>query len=261
MKINLKPKRAKENLIQLKSILTTKNVDKWLAGAVLFFGIFGIVFGFAHFKGLIRKPFLPTPNNQQLNLNTNNNQADLLGLSQKDTDQDGLSDYDEIYIHATSPYLEDSDSDGLDDQKEIARGSDPNCPAGQNCLGFSELESGVSASDTNVPVSGVPILQGEASVSQLRDLLRNAGMSEEMLSDLSDEEILSAYQEVLGQSGSSGSSQSSQTVTLPVQQIEDLTPDQIRQLLREQGVSEENLSQISDAELMNLVKETLEEVQ
>ena len=119
----------------------------------------------------------------------------------------------------------------------------------------------MSASDTNVPVSGVPILQGEASVSQLRDLLRNAGMSEEMLSDLSDEEILSAYQEVLGQSGSSGSSQSSQTVTLPVQQIEDLTPDQIRQLLREQGVSEENLSQISDAELMNLVKETLEEVQ
>ncbi len=52
----------------------------------------------------------------------------------KDTDRDGLSDYSELYVYHTSPYLADTDSDGILDAIEIAQGSDPNCPEGTVCV-------------------------------------------------------------------------------------------------------------------------------
>jgi hypothetical protein len=61
-------------------------------------------------------------------------------LKQKDTDHDGLSDYAEIYIYHTSPYLADSDSDGIPDAIEIAQGTDPNCPQGQVCGGIANAD-------------------------------------------------------------------------------------------------------------------------
>lgn len=58
----------------------------------------------------------------------------LEALQKKDTDQDGLSDYAEIYLYKTSAYLPDTDSDGVTDAIEIAQGTNPNCPEGTNCL-------------------------------------------------------------------------------------------------------------------------------
>ncbi len=55
-------------------------------------------------------------------------------LMNRDTDGDGLSDYDELYKYHTSPFLKDSDSDGIDDKKEIENKTDPNCPEGKNCF-------------------------------------------------------------------------------------------------------------------------------
>jgi hypothetical protein len=44
-----------------------------------------------------------------------------------DTDSDGLNDYDEVFVHSTSPANADSDSDGLNDYSEIhTHGTDPN---------------------------------------------------------------------------------------------------------------------------------------
>jgi hypothetical protein len=42
-----------------------------------------------------------------------------------DADSDGLSDYDEIYVHDTDPTRADSDSDGLTDPEELNLGTDP----------------------------------------------------------------------------------------------------------------------------------------
>lgn len=42
-----------------------------------------------------------------------------------DTDDDGLSDFDEVNTYATDPLDADSDDDGLDDGFEIAAGTDP----------------------------------------------------------------------------------------------------------------------------------------
>ena len=94
------------------------NVEKWLSGAILFFGFFGLVFGILRFNGLIQSPYVTTSVNTLPTINLNlSAQNDVLGLSTRDTDQDGLSDFDEINIYQTSPYLKDSDSDGVDDQR------------------------------------------------------------------------------------------------------------------------------------------------
>ncbi|MEI7512705.1 MAG: hypothetical protein WCK01_04600 [Candidatus Uhrbacteria bacterium] len=68
----------------------------------------------------------------------------------RDTDRDGLSDYAEINLHKTSPYLADTDSDGIPDAIELAQGMDPNCPKGQNCGGIAnaDLQPSVNSSSS-----------------------------------------------------------------------------------------------------------------
>ncbi len=48
--------------------------------------------------------------------------------SSKDTDEDALSDYEEIYFWFTDPTTADSDRDGMKDGKEIIAGRSPNGP-------------------------------------------------------------------------------------------------------------------------------------
>ncbi len=45
-----------------------------------------------------------------------------------DTDGDGLSDGDEIFLYGTNPLSRDTDGDGVDDDVEIANGTDPRTP-------------------------------------------------------------------------------------------------------------------------------------
>nr|WP_069131084.1 OmpA family protein [Rhodohalobacter halophilus] len=47
-------------------------------------------------------------------------------LMERDSDGDGLSDYDEIYVHGTNPLDPDTDGDGLTDYEEVnTYGTDP----------------------------------------------------------------------------------------------------------------------------------------
>ena len=224
-----------------------KRIDKLLSGAVLFFGLAAIVLGFFQFKYNIGKYFLPKKTQVDFE---QQQQADLLGLRQKDTDQDGLSDYDEFYIYNSSPYLKDTDSDGIDDPTEVARGSDPTCPKGENCLStLSDLSSNPATADDL-------LLNSQLSIPQLRQLLIQAGMTPEELVQFSDEELLAIYQEVVSQ-GQLESVQPAQTIALPTSNIEDLTPIQLRQLLSQAGISNEILDSVTDEELMQLVAEIL----
>ena len=49
-----------------------------------------------------------------------------LNATHGDTDSDGLTDWGELYLYYTSPFLNDTDNDGTTDLWEITYGSDPN---------------------------------------------------------------------------------------------------------------------------------------
>ena len=145
-------------------------------------------------------------------------------LKNQDTDNDGLSDFEELNFYMTSPYLEDTDSDGISDKVEIESGSNPNCGPGQNC---NQLDVVASSNDNDLqraleklqveneseiypeikPVDSTiinddsieGILQGNISPDDLRSILREAGIEEEMVQSFSDEELLNLYNETLSE--------------------------------------------------------------
>jgi len=47
-------------------------------------------------------------------------------LDDMDTDNDGLNDYDELFVYYTNPFVNDTDNDGVTDWEEVQTGSDPN---------------------------------------------------------------------------------------------------------------------------------------
>jgi len=189
--------------------------------AVSFLAIFAVlVIGLwaAQFKQRINEPF-----NSNINGNTSsaggvnsNNEADLRLI---DTDSDGLSDWDELNLYQTSPYLEDSDSDSLTDKNEINNNTDPNCPMGRDCneavagtvdqnvadnsqnkinnnLNLANPANNENASSTGA-VNQENIFQGNADAATLRKLLLDSGMDEAILSQISDEDLLKSYQQTL----------------------------------------------------------------
>ena len=134
-------------------------------------------------------------------------------LQTKDTDNDSLSDYDELYIYYTSPFLEDTDGDGINDAQEIKNGTDPKCPEGQMCnqpMTFSSSTvpgevvtpdmiqidtSTPSASDSNMQ----SLLSGQSDPKVLRQMLIDSGMDKATLDKISDADLLKSYQDTLTQ--------------------------------------------------------------
>lgn len=135
-------------------------------------------------------------------------------LKNRDTDGDGLSDYDEIYVYHTSPYLEDSDSDGISDKKEVDQGTDPNCPQGKDCTALETttspatlptqalststqlaLPSDLAGSSSTAELQNT--LNGQADAATLRKLLISSGASKSDLDKISDSDLMQSYQESL----------------------------------------------------------------
>lgn len=173
----------------------------------------------------IKSPFYSDDSVQDNLTDVNSAESDIARLQAQDTDLDGLSDYDELNIYQTSPYLPDSDSDGFSDKEEIDSGNDPNCPAGQECR-----TDKVAPLNTNPPPLDVPGF----SPGQL-DSGKGAGQS------------------IIG----SGEALSPEIV----QQFQDLSAEEIRQLLKSSGqLTEEQikqLEQIDDQTLLEIYKEVL----
>lgn len=66
----------------------------------------------------------------------------------KDSDQDGISDFDELNIYGTDPFSADTDQDGFTDGAEILSGFDPLDPASETAVTFeSPKERGVVRED------------------------------------------------------------------------------------------------------------------
>ena len=219
-----------ENNESVKAHYSTLPRSQKIAVAVLaFFAVFVIIIWSMQIRDNIFSPL-----DRSKNYSTNNsentqctgpecaaNQELASDLMNQDTDSDGLSDWEELTIYKTSPYLEDSDSDGINDKDEIDAGDSPLCKKGDACdtgakaSANTTSEEPASAATTQlipgldesqVPLSESAeevllreILQGQGDATTLRQLLIQAGMDERILNQLSDEELLNSYQQVLNQ--------------------------------------------------------------
>ncbi len=195
------------------------------------FGILTVGMGLIQMRNTIYNPFVIKPSgivNSQAFLD------DSVRLQQIDTDNDTLSDYDELQFYNTSPYLPDTDSDGIDDNVEIADGTDPLCPEGQNCDVLL---------DSNTPqeedVSGESPISTESGAGDFLDLLANSATSAEESSAGTAEDGTLTEEDMNAQLDTIMSS-----------------PELLRQLLLSTGqITEEQLAGVTDEELLNLVQE------
>lgn len=167
----------------------------------------------------------------------NNQTANDLALKNKDTDADGLNDYDELNLYKTSPYLADSDSDGDKDGDEVKKGADPNCPQGRTCFNASLGENGAA--------SGTPVLS--------TDILNNLSNQSQALNNL-----LNNAAQPANSAGGPAAGQGTENLTADqLQAFKNIDAASLRQLLIEAGLPKETLDRISDTELMRSYGETL----
>ncbi len=245
--------------------------EKWLTVAILSVAAVAVFFGYFQLSGSIGKPFssvlsAKNTNSESEQCADGNCQNSVGSQSMIDTDSDGLLDYEELTIHKTSPYLEDSDSDGMDDKYEVDMGYDPNCPGKDFCFttgstdGENSVQSIVPTFQSTVPTTGVTT----PNVSVIRDIFKASGIPEDELNKLTDEQILTLYdQMVASQTGetadsSSASSGSDSTASGSVDDLKNLTGAQIRELLIAQGLPESVLTGISDDDLKTMFLSQLE---
>lgn len=279
-----------------------------VAMAVLLFLIVGtLVFGIASLSANVRLPFTrPLQGSTNAQRTSSFSETDTKQpasvqdsfdaqqqeqfLKGKDTDGDTLTDYDELRMYHTSPYVKDTDSDGYDDKTEVATGHDPTCPSGKVCKG---AEPFVQASTSSIPFAGRGLsdlspsgnsAQEQARMQQalaqleslnpqqIRALLRENGVPEGQLQGIDDATLVALYQKSLSdlklgkrQLQNSDSSQSqglSESELLLLTSPTSTTPQQIREFLKKSGrISEEQLQRIDDGTLKKLYLESLAEAQ
>ena len=194
-----------------------------------FLGLGGVVLGFLSFGANIRRPF-------DIQLAKSANEAPYLTLDQKeakekelqktrDSDTDGLSDYDELYVFRTSPYISDTDSDGIDDKTEAFAGTNPNCPEGKTCSVTIVASDAANTASTPLDLSnpllgsvsaGSDIAQSinspediqayvqSITAAQIRSALEAAGTPKDKLDAITDEQMKKLFEQTITDANASG---------------------------------------------------------
>lgn len=124
----------------------------------------------------------------------------------RDTDRDGLTDFDELYIYGTSSYLPDTDGDGLSDGKEVQIRTNPLCAEGTDCgqsleatQFFTSSTASTTPPDLQAPATA-PINNLEQAIkdpTQVRAMLIGAGVKKEIVDKYSDAELMQLIAEMM----------------------------------------------------------------
>lgn len=165
----------------------------------------------------------------------------------RDSDDDGLNDYQELNIYNTSPYIADTDSDGIDDNAEIQQGTDPLCPQDETC----------KPDETTQPEQQDDLLSGvkpdiDATSSNAITAQQKVGNNKQNNQDNVGNNLLTNEK--------SQRTSSQQKKQLNDQLIKKLlkNPDRLRTLMQRSGkISKEKLKKIDDQVLVEVVKRIL----
>ncbi len=166
---------------------------------LLVFAVMGLTLGVLQIRNTMLAPFalnskIPASLKDQVN--------DVDALRYRDTDGDGLSDFDELYTYGTSPYLYDTFGYGMSDKEVVAKGLARCANAGKNCsdagtpLGPTTTIAFPSSAE-NIPKN---INQIVSDPAQIRELLVQSGMKKEILNKLTDQELLSMVAQLMASS-------------------------------------------------------------
>ncbi|OGL63426.1 hypothetical protein A3C09_01010 [Candidatus Uhrbacteria bacterium RIFCSPHIGHO2_02_FULL_47_44] len=194
---------------------------------LVFLGFGGIIFGFRSFGSHLYRPIQQQfakyyTGEDVVNPNAKDSK-EIEEQKKKDTDIDGLSDYDELYVYKTSPYLRDSDSDATDDKTEVFAGTDPNCPVGKNCVSLGETANVDSTSPQDflgsTPGNEAILQSGQlkfqnkedvqkffkaATATEIRAALIQSGVKKEEVDKISDEDLQKLFEQAIGQASAEG---------------------------------------------------------
>ena len=208
----------------------TLTAEQKVAFAILMFlGFGGVILGFASFGANLDRPIqqqiADLYTGQEFLTSSDREARELEESKTKDTDGDGLVDYDELYVYKTSPYLTDSDSDGFDDKAEVFSGNNPNCPTGTDCYTTSgatekvDNETNVAAGlvgglgEDGILASGQIKFESEAdvedffrqaTVEQIRSALVDSGMSADELAEIDDATLQEFFYTVVDDANEDG---------------------------------------------------------
>jgi hypothetical protein len=262
---------------------------------ILVIGLLAIVFGAFSFWFTVSNPFSAiVKESERINQEAlTKRQAEIEHLKTLDTDGDGLSDYDELYVYGTSPYLKDSDGDGISDYDEVmVNRTDPNCPEGMICSGLPMVMPNLNLTSTEFSVTNTantivtaPMLVTDPTAigtaitpDYIRSIMKNNGATDEELAELSDQVITAEFRDYLKSNPevvkhfedlgmdvysfmnpANNLNLSSLSDINSVEDLKQLSGAQIRQLMINSGASESILGAFNDEQLKQLFLERLTE--
>ncbi len=211
--------------------------QKIAVGILASCGLVALVFSFQRLGAGLNDPFMVSrasfESAKQVVNTIDPTQTQEAEARRRDTDGDGISDWDEQHVFGTSPYLADTDGDGIPDNVEIAMGENPNCPANKVCTS--------QPIDTNsLASSSFPFVSG---------LANSAGNQ--------GDTFLADFQKGINQGKATIASQTGSTSTdLQPALLRD--PVEIRKVIAASGkVDAQTLSQITDTQLLDLYDQAL----
>jgi len=168
-------------------------------------------------------------------------------LKLQDSDGDGLSDFDELRIYGTSPFIADTDSDGVTDIAEIKAGTDPTCPEGEDCFGGGGNLASDKSTDSRFETPEVKALL--ENPAELRALLISSGADPIVVGNLDDLTLQAV--------GKQAFDALSNPTPQKIEFLQNLDAEQVRTLLVASGADISKLGDISDEDLLQIYNQAL----